>query len=278
MRSALSTVRTLKNTVIPAINRLPQDVLVLIPTYFDPEAPQNVLNASHVCRHWRSAFISSPVLWGTVDATNMATSLMQLYLDRSGASLLDAALKETTASRISQQFLDCSHRIRSLSFRMTSWDQALSQPLSLSALPALVNLSIRVDTGAALGPTMFSHAPNLRHLTIKIFGPSVPIRSHAGFPNLTTISIDCYMSPLAMVLGRLLDLLQSSPLLTDVDLTLTTSAVRPIVPHRRVPLPCLREFSLSCSPVLVIVLTLITFPPSANIVALVTVWNPPLTA
>ena len=86
------------------------------------------------------------------------------------------------------------------------------------------------------------------------------------------------MSPLAMVLGRLLDLLQSSPLLTDVDLTLTTSAVQPIVPHRRVPLPCLQKFYLSCSPVLVIVLTLITFPPSANIVALVTVWNPPLTA
>ncbi|KAF9787331.1 hypothetical protein BJ322DRAFT_1019770 [Thelephora terrestris] len=269
LQSALLTVRSTKNVVISAINRLPQDVLLLIPTYFDPEAPKSVLNASHVCRLWRSVFLSSPALWGIMDSTEMSTSLMHLYLKRSGESPLDVTLETmTTTECIQQQLLDRSHRIRSLSFETTcsgQWNKFL-QPFSVSALPALTDLWILADTSVdptAFEPTMFSRAPNLRHFTFNILGPSIPIGPRATFPNLTTISVESRDIDFPLkLLDHLFDLLQSSLSLTDIDLKLHTPRVDPIVLHRRITLPSLQNLSLCCSPTLAIVLASITLPPA----------------
>lgn len=74
----------------------PQEFLALVPTHFDLRTPRDALKASHVCRYWRFATISSPALWRATDTTRMIPFLIQLYLDRSRASPLDVTLGAET--------------------------------------------------------------------------------------------------------------------------------------------------------------------------------------
>jgi len=280
LQLALSTVRTLKNVVVPVINRLSQDVLTLIPTHFDPRDTLSTLNASHVCRYWRSALLSSPALWSTMDTARMTQSHLQLHLDRSRASPLDVNLAAGNPAHILQQVLDRTHQIRLLSFETMSWSQwkAVSQHFTASALPALVDLRISARTqadSAVPDSAIFSHASNLRHLSIRISGPPAPIWSQIAFPSLTSIRIRLgrEFNPIMMV-DPLLDVLQSSPLLEDVHLVFWTLMMERGVPHRRVSLPRLRNLSISCRPTPILILASITFPPSASVLAKAKVEEP----
>ena len=294
LQLALSTVRTLRNTTVAAINRFPQEVLALIPTHLDPKTPRNTLNASHVCRYWRTAFVSFPTIWTAIDSTCMTPPLMQLYLDRSRMLPLDITLGTKTRAHVLQQFVDRAPQIRLLSFEMmprSRW-MALSERFSISALPALLGLWISVNTQAESGapapdPALFPHAFNLRHLSIDIFGPTGPIWSHIAFPSLTSIHIDFrggYLRrefpaapapPIAM-LDWLLDVFLSSPLLEDVHLAFRTLVTGREDTHRPVTLPRLQKFYISCSPTPVPLLMSITFPPTARILARTNVENLPI--
>ena len=285
LQFALSAVRTLKNAGFAAINRFPQEVLALIPTHFDPKIPRNILNASHVCRYWRSAFVSSPTLWTATDTTYMTPRLVLLYLDRSRASPLDVTLGAKTPACILQQFVDRAPQIRFLSFEMMPWPEwkAFSERFSVSALHTLLDLRISINTedepaATALNSALFPHTFNLRHFSIRIFGPSAPIWSHIAFPSLTSIQI-CFQDgsilprtlagpvhPIA-TLSQLLGVFRSSPLLEDVQLTFSTLTTEREVSHRPVALPHLQKFHIFCGPTPVPLLMSITFPSTTSILA-----------
>jgi len=203
----------------------------------------------------------------------MTPSHLELHLDRSKASSLDVTLAETTPAHIFQQFLDRARQIGLLSFEMMSWSQwkAISQQFAVSALPALADLRISAgtqDDSTAPDSAIFSHASNLRHLSIRISGPSTPIWSQIAFPSLTSIRIRLggELHPITMV-GQLLDVLRSSPLLENVHLSFWTLTVERGIPYRRVSLPCLRNLFISCRPTPILILASITLPPSASVLA-----------
>jgi len=285
LQLALSTIRTLRNAGLAAINRLPQEVLALIPTHFDPKTPRDTLTASHVCRYWRAALMSSPTLWAIMDTTCMIPPLTLLYLDRSRASPLDITLGVKTPEYILQQFVDRAPQIRLLSFEMVPWHRwkAISERFSASALYTLLNLRISVSTrfgSKLLDSAQFPHASNLRHLFIQIAGPGAPIFPHIRFPSLTTIQItwktgytitdrSSAISIHPVTLGHLLDTLRSSPLLEDVSITLHGLILvpRPGASYHPVPLPRLRDFFITCSHTPFPLLTSFDFPPTACVLA-----------
>ena len=206
----------------------------------------------------------------------MTAPLVELYLDRSRASPLDVTLGEATTAHILQQFVDRAPQIGSLSSVKMSWARwrAVSERFSVSALPTLLNLHIFATTqtdSTAPDSALFPQALNLRHLSIKISGPSAPIWSHLAFPSLTNIQISCWAGGgrrFRMTVGQLLGVLRSSPLLEDAHLKIDSLTTEPGVPHRSVPLPRLRKLSMSCSPTPVPILASITFPPAACILVL----------
>ena len=64
----LRLVRSIKNT-FAFINRVPPEVLSLIPDHF--ETDQELINLTHVCRGWREIFISRASLWRFLDGKNL---------------------------------------------------------------------------------------------------------------------------------------------------------------------------------------------------------------
>ena len=211
-----------------------------------------------------------------MDTTRMTPSLVQLYLDRSKASPLDVTLGVETRDRSLQQLVDRASQVRQLSFTKMGWWKwkTIAKRFSVSPLPALSHLqffAVIPANAAAPDSAIFPHAVNLRHLFIQSSGPSTPIWSHISFPSLTSIRIEFEgkREPITM-LGQLLGVLRSSPLLEDVHLGLRTLATEPGVSYRPVPLHRLRKLVLSCEPT-PILLTSIIFPPTACVLARVTV-------
>ena len=54
------TIREWKNSLVP-INRVPLDVLSLIPTHLPSQ--NDLFRATFVCRHWRRTFLQNAGLW-----------------------------------------------------------------------------------------------------------------------------------------------------------------------------------------------------------------------
>ncbi|KAF9780875.1 hypothetical protein BJ322DRAFT_981571, partial [Thelephora terrestris] len=82
----LSKIRSMKNTFAP-INKVPPDVLTLIPDYLeDGERDRHLIKLTHVSRGWREIFTSCPSLWTRLDCTNVDKT--HVYIERSSSSPL----------------------------------------------------------------------------------------------------------------------------------------------------------------------------------------------
>ena len=72
-------VRLMKNAFVP-INRIPYEVLSIIPDYWAGEDTENefkyptdkdLITLTHVCHDWRELFISRPSLWTRLDCMSV---------------------------------------------------------------------------------------------------------------------------------------------------------------------------------------------------------------
>ncbi|KAF9645463.1 hypothetical protein BDM02DRAFT_575214 [Thelephora ganbajun] len=89
------TILSHRNDQVP-INRLPVEILMLIckltlPPDSEVAAPNNnrvfyAMKLTHVCRHWRLVFVSSPVLWTNFRVVETAPKFVAECLQRSGTS------------------------------------------------------------------------------------------------------------------------------------------------------------------------------------------------
>ena len=87
----LSLIRSLKNTFAP-INRIPVEVISLIPDYCHEHCANQVLIAlTHVCHGWRDIFTSRSSLWTRLDSLNV--DKIRTYIQRSKSSPLDVRLQ-----------------------------------------------------------------------------------------------------------------------------------------------------------------------------------------
>ena len=88
----LRLVRSLKNSFAP-INRIPPEVLSLIPGYFNDDedsTDQDLIALTHVCRGWRHTLTSCSSLWTRLDCMDIDKT--HTYIQRSRSSPLEICL------------------------------------------------------------------------------------------------------------------------------------------------------------------------------------------
>lgn len=86
-------IRLVVNSFAP-INRIPPEVLSLIPDYWYKDVTgEDMIALTHVCRGWRTIFTSRPSLWSSLDCTNV--DMTRTYIERSKAAPLELWLEDS---------------------------------------------------------------------------------------------------------------------------------------------------------------------------------------
>ena len=113
-----ASIRFALNGFSPINQRLPPEALALVPSFLVRDRDR--ITATHVCRHWRDTFLSTPALWDVVTASDNPDKTIT-YLERSGDVPLDVSIAHygihSTGWDASFQALNQhSHRFRALKF------------------------------------------------------------------------------------------------------------------------------------------------------------------
>ena len=249
--TALATVREWRNSFIP-INRLPVEILVLLPTHLSRE--KDLLCASSACRHWRRTFIQHPTLWSRVDmTTNRNPLFIRILLQRAKGSALDISSTHLERPDILALFALRTQQLRTLDFVRDCWSniQRFSEATS-GPLPLLDTLKITVNefgpsAPRIMGPPsppLFGGAVNLKELSLHSTG--LPYLNCFAFPNLTTFELSS--TPRYFPASQLLNFLEASPTLQIVQIRLSAGiALGAVSPERIVNLPNVETLSVTQS-------------------------------
>ncbi|OCH93866.1 hypothetical protein OBBRIDRAFT_789903 [Obba rivulosa] len=166
--------------VLPAINRLPDELLVNCLWFASRESSQSLIAASHVCRHWRSVAIDNARLWTRVelvgcDDSRRTSSFEQalVFVRRSKGAILDIEISGSWGEQL-RSLLSLlkrnMHRVRSLTCCLRGFPEmvrVISDFKTLKA-PELEVLSLHstakhLNVGQLLTK---ERTPSLRSLTL----------------------------------------------------------------------------------------------------------------
>jgi len=216
-------VRSWKSGAAP-INRIPPEILALIPDFWRPPTrDRDLIALTHVCRAWRGAFISWSALWTDLDGVSVDKA--KVYLERSKSYPIDLSLSGNKGPVFCDAFfgiiLRAIRRLRSLTFNGTqNYLDNISTHLSCP-VPLLECLSIAgpncywypVLTSAHFGGDL----PSLRMLCLEWIRTELPWRTMVGLTSLKLVDIS------SVSVGQLLDFFESAPRLCNVELLSATS-------------------------------------------------------
>ncbi|KAI0648225.1 hypothetical protein C8Q79DRAFT_905553 [Trametes meyenii] len=253
LREEIAQLRTVHNLIAP-INALPPELLSMIYSYADSSSIKNtnIINITHVCRHWRDIALRTPSLWARVGLGHPIG--FKAFLERSKA----LPLQITLATRPQISILNtlglivAEHaRIRTLDVRIGALWVAINITFRTLFLPTpkLEELSIEMvaDPGARLyldqlrAPTDFDGAPSLRSITLR----EAPLPYLPKGPNaLTKVSLTGQLP----TLHTLVDLLVRSPLLEVLDLSGSFDHMETSADLRKVALAHLRTLEIEGDP------------------------------
>ena len=248
----LTTAREWRNSFLP-INRIPLDVLSLLPTHLS--AQKDLFRASFVCRHWRRTFLQHAALWSHL-VLSKGEVYVKTLLERAKWSPLDITTNVSCPVSALTQLPPHTKQIRSLDFRRSHWAeiQWFSEVIS-GPLPLLRTLRIDVVTGIGLDshntmtlptPLLFTNAVNLKDFVLRS-GRS-PYLGHFVLPNLTTFELSATLTRGEFRALELLNFLEASPMLRTVRMEVIGGIVLEGVPQERVVvLPDVETFSLVVS-------------------------------
>ena len=132
--------------MLAPINRIPPEILSLVPDFLDPEdQDEDVIVLTHVCRAWRKVFVSQSSLWTSFHCVDEEKT--RVYFERSKSSPISLSLARS--ERIShwdplfQIIPHATGRLKSVFVEGASaYMQVLTSHLSHPA-PLLQHLSIR---------------------------------------------------------------------------------------------------------------------------------------
>jgi len=202
------------NGFAPINRHLPPEVLGIIPSFLVRDRDRII--ATHVCRHWRNAFLSTPSLWGRI-STFRHSEKTEAYLQRSGDTLLDIsisldALWNEGRNASFQMMNQLSNRCRTAEFMMDFPGDDIFG-LIQKPCPRLLELGLEVPDGMSFhGIDDLGKFPSLKSLTltgdIKHLRFSQPL-------NLRSLEVGCYGKEFE--LAPLLDILAKIPLLEEFE-------------------------------------------------------------
>ena len=245
----VSLIRSAKNKRAP-INRLPRDVLVLIPDFWDGlEREKIAIVLTHVCRAWRELFISLASLWTNfrcVDADETRS-----YLERSKSAPISLRLERPAGLFWNDPFPEVAPhiigRLKCLAVQTTPGhleDIARHLVHSAPLLEALLINGGHHDSGftSTLTTELFDgDLASLRQLFLFSVNTQLPWRN---MDNLTSFSLG-YTSEPNISVGQIIDFLGSAPRLLRIKLFFAAPASGAHAQNRRsVTLAYLRRLSI----------------------------------
>ena len=251
--TALAAIREWRNSFVP-INRVPLDVLSLIPTHLS--AQRDRFRTSSVCRHWRRTFLQHAALWSWVYLPR-GEAYTNTLLGRAKGSTLDIITSYASPPGAATQLRPYAKQIGYLDFVCNHWDdiQRFSEVIS-EPLPLLHTLRINaVHESRLLAPgrlllpmtppslPLLNNAVNLKKFFL--YSEGSPFINHFTFPNLTTFELSARPKD-GFRASQLLDFLETSPMLQTVRMKVFGGILLEGVPPTRiVVLPNVEIFSLA---------------------------------
>ena len=240
-------------SILQPINRLPKDILILLPRFFTNEFgehekfPMNkpLITMTHVCRSWRNLLLSTPSLWTQIDFSTPGSQQAECFLGRSGKQFLNIhhflGSEDTTEPFLSTT-LQILYRVRQL--EIGSYIQRLERVLVRFTGPApeLKHLEIKNDPyfihmDVKLPTTIFEgQLPKLTSLSLHYL--RTDLRGF-NFPSLTRFS---FTTGTYIPVGNLTSFFERCPLLEFIQICLSYPPQPPTAPPRkRVRLGALKE-------------------------------------
>ena len=238
----------------PKINRLPPEVLALIPSFLT--SYKDLVSTTHVCYHWRNTIIASPPLWSSFDNDTMNENLVATYMDRCGGTPLDVSFSSVLSKdlQLLAKLVPHSTHIRTMRIPCVPWchiaeiSDAFDTPLPLLRD---VELSIAYDSSSPRFQRSFlAGATNLVSLHLSDYNVLSDTLLHFIIPTLTHLTLS-FGDPRIPTVGEILELLRTSPLIEDLDIdadtVLDATEENSGLPDRfeQVDLPCLRNVRFS---------------------------------
>ena len=246
----VSLIRSAKNRRAP-INRLPRDVLALIPDFWSGlEREKIAIILTHVCRAWRELFISLASLW--TDFRCVDADKTRSYLERSKSAPISLRLERPAGLFWNDPFLEVAphivSRLKNLIVQTAPHHlQGITQHLVHPA-PLLEAILINGrHRGARFTPTLTAELfdrdlSSLRQLYLLSVNTPLPWRNMS---NLTSFSLG-YTSDVSI--GQIIDFLESAPRLIKVELHFAAPTPGAHAQSRRsVTLAHLRRLTISGS-------------------------------
>ena len=256
------------------IDRLPPEVLALIPTYL-PSSAELIL-ATHVCSRWRNAFVASPSLWTTLNNEEMHHGALAAYLARCRGAEIDVTFSTNRDKNLAfiQLVAPRSMQIRSMKIPSIPWPQ-ISEILDAFSLLLPLLQHVEVSTKREESIPTFSRPPlggasNLCSLVLLDASWISGTLLHFFYPSLTHARLS-FIETRTHIVAELVEFLNSSPLLECLYIAVGPTYGIPIddsppPSSRRISLNSLRTFGLewlsTSSPHAL--LSLVSYPPGCS--------------
>ena len=246
LSAILCAVRAARNTHVP-INRLPPEVLSRILEHRASE--QDLVAATHVCQHWRSALTFDPSLWTCfkfLSSPDLNRTLV--YLERSKSALIDISVvaREPQDLGVLDHLAPDIARIRSLSIHADHH----ARPALLrfcDPAPSLQCLEIHAFEDVLSLPDNFlaQQAPSLRTINLAFTRPAFD--HFFPLPNLTEFDLQLPEDGEPFRMGALLQFFSHSPLLRRICINISVEMVQDISLDQITSLDSLVEMNYSCN-------------------------------
>ena len=256
--------RSIKNTFAP-INRIPSEVLSLIPDHYKRDKEEELIALTHVCRDWREIFISRASLWAFLNCTSFDKT--NTYIQRSKGSPLEISLV-TRPRTPRHEALSLIHplidRFKALTLSGSSHDILKVTQHFCSSAPLLEKLDIKVHRAGhvAIKSTIFGgNLSSLRELRLYKVFTKLPWRNMA---NLTTFDFR-HVPGDKISATQLLDFLEHAPLLREIKLMDSLPRSSNVPAKRMVSLRHLRLLRIRARPVHSILLNHLHIPIGASV-------------
>jgi hypothetical protein len=249
--AALATIREWRNSFVP-INRIPLDILSLIPTHLSSQ--EDRLCASFVCRHWRRTLLQRAELWSQLYLP-MGEVYAKTLLERAKGSMLDIIVGSGVPASTTTLLSSRTGQIKSLTFPYNCLEDILMfSEANPERLPSLHTLRIFVgeddspddlDTITPPSPLLFSNAVNLNVVCLNSDMDLSPSPRPFVFPNLVSLDLLANQSG-SLHASRLLDFLEASPMLRTVHMIIFADiSLEGVLQERVVVLPNVERFALT---------------------------------
>jgi hypothetical protein len=239
---ASAAIREWKNS-FARINRIPTDILSLIPTYLSSQKDR--FHAASVCRHWRGVFLKRAELWSQLFLIKVENYVSTLLERAKGSALNIIAHQDAPVGTIAL-ISPRAQQIRDLEFVQNHWkDITAFSGFNSGRLPLLRSLKIETsDLHDQATLPLFRGSINLEQFVFHYDG--LPYLSHFVFPNLTTFELSsCPEEEEEGNTLYLLDFLRASPTLQTVKMEISAPiTLGGVSQDMVVALPNVETFSL----------------------------------